>query len=527
MRVFRLVIAVWIAVALSVVPGAPSWAGSERATGAMTDITLRLTGCDGCWIRAVNNRSDADVRFEGARVPVAGGTVVLRVPTASTVGMVFDITRPEQGEGDADWGWESHGYVFVAIQHAGLPPGMTATYAQATAADRASPCWAGTAEPAVTLDVRARIVPVLTLGLTTADETDWVTVPTPAAWLTPSQAALPPFWEPVKGALVSDEWPDCEVKAPLPQLGTVTGVVPGASYADDVAVGARGLFAYTVSTGGVQPVNLPNWRPRALIPGSSGTGIALSPDGRRAYTNSWFPNAIQVLDLRKWAVVRTFRTPGMAGPPVVSPDGRRLYASVRSGEAVGVLDTRSGRVVTEARVPGSGDVTSLAVSPDGGTLYALTGRSTLSTLSALDPATLGARATVRLTRGGAPLRVSAMAVTPDGSRLLLAVQYQSMIVAVSTATLEIVAEWPMQGSPRDIAINPQGTRAYAASYEITTIDLTTGAVIGRLDLPRPVAAAPQDNVKRQRVIAVAVSPNGRTLVATTSGGWTFRIGVTP
>jgi DNA-binding beta-propeller fold protein YncE len=181
-------------------------------------------------------------------------------------------------------------------------------------------------------------------------------------------------------------------------------------------------------------------------------------------------------------------------------------------------------MVARARVPGSANVTSLQVSPDGGTLYALQGDATLS---ALDPTTLGARATAKITSGGFSLQVLNTAITPDGSRLLLASRFPSVVTAVSTTTLRVVTEWPIQGSPRAIAINPQGTRAYVASYDITTIDLTTGDVIGRLDLPRPLAAAAQDNVRRQQVIGVAVTPDGRTLVATTTGGWTYRIAVTP
>lgn len=499
-------------------------AQAPRAAAATTTITIRMSGCDGCWIRAVNNRSDAPVRHVGPRVPVSGGVVVLTVPTASTVGMVFDVTRPDEGEGDADWGWDLPGYVFVAIQQEGIPPGTPVSPAQATAAERASPCWAGTAEPTVTLDVRARIVDVLTLGLDDDDETAWVPVPTPAAWLSPAQAALAPFWEPVKGALIADEWPDCETSPPAPTDGRVVARVRGAGYASDIAVGPRGLFGYAVSSWGVEPIKLGAATAAGVIPSSASDGIAFSPDGRRAYTNAWFARGLHVIDLRRQRVIRTLSTPGRAGPPVVSPDGRFLYAPVRSMSVIGAFQARSGRLVREMPVPGSGRIEEIAISPDGRTLYTLRGGATLS---ALDTGSGGVIASTALTLGGSPVTASALAVTPDGQRLLLTSPTRSVAWAITVPGFAEAGVWPIQGAPHDVVVNPQGTRAYVATYGIQTIDLTAGVVRGRLDLPRPAARAEQDNARRQRVSALGVSPDGRTLLAATDTRWTFVVAVSP
>lgn len=122
---------------------------------------------------------------------------------------------------------------------------------------------------------------------------------------------------------------------------------------------------------------------------------------------------------------------------VISPDGTRAYVADDTGSAVKVLDLTQG--TTWAQQP----------------------------IGALD----GAAITV----GAHP---AALALSPDGSLLLVGSTGDNTVSFIDTGTRQVVATVPVT-SPQAIAITPDGTRAYVASGgAVVAVDLVGRALGG-------------------------------------------------
>ena len=94
-------------------------------------------------------------------------------------------------------------------------------------------------------------------------------------------------------------------------------------------------------------------------------GIAITPDGKKAYVaNSWNGN-VSVIDTATNTVTATV-TVG-AYHVAVTPDGRKVYVTNYGGNDVSVIDTDTNTVI--ATVPFGNWPTRVAVTPDGKKVY--------------------------------------------------------------------------------------------------------------------------------------------------------------
>src|SRR5512145_74001 len=112
---------------------------------------------------------------------------------------------------------------------------------------------------------------------------------------------------------------------------------------------------------------------KATIPvGTDPLGVAISPDGSRAYvTNSNYGDtgSVSVIDTAKNKVVSTVNVGYKYYPCgiAVAPDGKKLFVADRDINGISVIDTATNTVL--ATVPAGIRPLGVAVSPDGKKAY--------------------------------------------------------------------------------------------------------------------------------------------------------------
>ncbi|MFB8120142.1 YncE family protein [Streptomyces sp. NPDC055962] len=112
--------------------------------------------------------------------------------------------------------------------------------------------------------------------------------------------------------------------------------------------------------------------PRLIPTGGGPLSIALSADGRSAYTADQTSGTLSVVDLRKGTVARSVETGGGAKSVAVEPCSGRVLVVNRLAGSLSVVDPRAGRVVetvaTRAlpnHVKATGDGTAFVVDKSG------------------------------------------------------------------------------------------------------------------------------------------------------------------
>jgi YVTN family beta-propeller protein len=234
----------------------------------------------------------------------------------------------------------------------------------------------------------------------------------------------------------------------------------------------------------------------ATIPvGNRPRGIAVAPDGKRAYVALGKDDAVAVIDI---AARRTVdRIPVGADPEqvAISPDGRTIYVSNEALDSATAV-TVSGHAL-RFRVAVGREPEGVSVGPKGSKVY-VTGESD-SSVTVLDATTgrslgvfhIGARPRfIEFARSGEWGIVSA----ENGGTVHVIDTERDTVVATI-----VIGDTAMK--PTGIAISPDGRYAYVANgraNQVTIIDVPARAVIGAI----PVG---------QRPWGVALSRDGSTL----------------
>ncbi|MFJ2722903.1 protein kinase [Streptomyces sp. NPDC087437] len=244
--------------------------------------------------------------------------------------------------------------------------------------------------------------------------------------------------------------------------------------------------------------------------GNSPGGVAVSPDGRRAYATNYFgPASVSVIDT---ATNRTMGHPIPVGDKpqgvAISPDGRRAYTANSGSASVSVIDTATNRTMGHPIHVGD-TPQGVAISPDGRRAYTANARS--DTVSVIDTAT---NHTV-----GNPIHVGhtpvGVAISPDGRRAYTANAGSDTVSVIDTTTNHTVGNpIPVGHTPQGVTVTPDGRRAYTAnarSNTVSVIDTTTNHTVGH---PIPVGKAP---------VGVALSPDGRRAYTANAGSDTVSV----
>jgi YVTN family beta-propeller protein len=128
--------------------------------------------------------------------------------------------------------------------------------------------------------------------------------------------------------------------------------------------------------------------------------------------------------------------------------------------------------------------------PDGKRAYV--SNSGDASLSILDIQTLKVAETIN----GVGRDVSSMAVSPDGGKLIIIATGEDKYLIIDTAAHRTIAEGSTGQDPRSLALTPDGGQVLIAnrvSNSLTVVDIRTGRVIGTIaevgDKPSSVAVS--------------------------------------
>lgn len=250
-------------------------------------------------------------------------------------------------------------------------------------------------------------------------------------------------------------------------------------------------------------VPAPGAQTATIAVGDTPSGIAVSPNGDRAYVTNMEGNTVSVVDTTDNTVIGTI---GVGGSPIavaVHPTAPRAYVANFGGDSVSVIDTATNKVLVTIAVGDS--PTAIALDPNGSRIYVSNMSS--NDVSVIDTATNFVIATIAV--GRTP---SAVAVSPDGRRIYVANYLDKSVSVIDSATNAVAFTTGVSGNPSAMALSPDGRHAYITNYFTNTVsvmDTATGAtaVVG-------VGGNPN---------AVVVSPSGARIFVTNSADDTVSV----
>jgi YVTN family beta-propeller protein len=212
--------------------------------------------------------------------------------------------------------------------------------------------------------------------------------------------------------------------------------------------------------------------------------VAVSPSGDRVYAlGSTFLYAI---DARTNSISGRVRPPGLGFCVVPAPDGRTVF--VCGSGAVWLADSKA-NTIAGTIVVGGGDVTSLAVAPDGSRLYALSvdyANNASGSLSTVDVAAKSVLNNVPVV-GAYPVRVALAAAR---NRAYVTFQgpsdaFAGTVLCVDLTLNSVIASVALPGYGGVVAVTPAGDEAYvyvseADGYSLMSLSTATNTVTARI-----------------------------------------------
>ncbi|HSK49245.1 MAG TPA: PKD domain-containing protein [Solirubrobacterales bacterium] len=265
----------------------------------------------------------------------------------------------------------------------------------------------------------------------------------------------------------------------------------------DVAITPDGKTAYVVDNEQVVPIDVAtNTAGTPIAIPIFGQAIAIAPDGRFAYVSSVFvgPSEISKIDLATKTVVATIAVGDNAFGLAVTPDSRTLYVASNGDGSVYPVDVATN--VVGAAIPVGPFPSAVSVTPDGSSAYVLLpGEEKLVRIDLATNTVVGAIANVP---------GSELAIAPNGAKAYAVGGSAITPVDLGSGAAGTTSFAPNQDSFEDVAILPDGSRAYATTQH-NEASLFTG-------LMTPVLTAgdalqPSFPLNTSFVGALAIVPN--------------------
>src|ERR1017187_3312582 len=241
-------------------------------------------------------------------------------------------------------------------------------------------------------------------------------------------------------------------------------------------IDAQTAYIPNENSGGLNVINVGTNTITATIPGISGRGVAVSPDGSKVYISSTNGRVFVINTATNTMITSIIvSTNGQTGALCVSPDGTKVYVS--GWTEISIINTATTTVSAVIPVNASG----IAVSPDGSKIYVTNGDNSNGTLNVIETATNTISASIPV--GASP---TAVIVIPDGTMVYVATNYVvnhnyynqlGEVDVINTATNTVTDSIAFNiGYPEGIVVSPDGSKVYVANL-ISPSNSTDGNVI--------------------------------------------------
>lgn len=247
----------------------------------------------------------------------------------------------------------------------------------------------------------------------------------------------------------------------------------------------------------------------AIPVGDYPDAIAVTPNGETAYVANYTSNTVTPIDLATDTSGKPI--PVGVGPAgiAIAPNGKTAYvtddgSASSLGDTVTPIDLVTGK--PEAAITVGSGPQGIAITPDGSTAYVADAGAIVAgqtggigrTVTPIDLATRKALAPI--TVGNGP---TGIAVSPDGSTVVVTNLDSESVSTISTASKRAAAPVPVEGGPIAVAVADgaawvvDGPSNSYGGDNVTPISLSTG----RAGTPIGVGKGAQD---------IAVAPGGKT-----------------
>ena len=257
---------------------------------------------------------------------------------------------------------------------------------------------------------------------------------------------------------------------------------------------------------------------KQITTGTIGTepdGMAVTPEGTKIVVAEGASHQVQIITVSSQSVSQTVPIPEVGGVKsrpdavAITPNGSTAYVVDGANKLVYPLTLSSNTLGTGIAVGTQGDPGAIVVTPNGETVYVANYSS--HSVSAIATSSNKVTATVAIGAGetGKP---TALAVTPNSAHVYVADQGNSQIDDIATASNTVsktIAVGSMVdanvaggGDPNILAITPDGSKLYVASYTgrgVEDIAISTDTLTSTIKLFESSSANPN---------ALSLTPNG-------------------
>jgi gliding motility-associated-like protein len=226
--------------------------------------------------------------------------------------------------------------------------------------------------------------------------------------------------------------------------------------------------------------------------GDKPVSAAITPDGSKVYVTCQASNTVAIIDTKTNKVVATIPVAASPTDIVMSPDGTQVFVAHLNDDKITVINTSNNALT---RFSAGDKVVSVAINPDGKTLYVQQAGGTLAWIDANTTSHI-IKFVVYMGKNAGFMTVSA-----DGKFLYASYPAENLVLGINATTYITEMTIPVDPNPGEIALDKNSSLLYVTNSEtnkVSVIDLVAKGVINKF----PVGDGPD---------YMSISPDGSKL----------------